>query len=53
MVSLGFIIFFIILFMAMWVLMFLFTIVVPGAIKLFLLNKFGPTWMKRLAGLVD
>jgi hypothetical protein len=53
MVSLGFIFFFIIFFMAMWVLMFLFTIVVPGAIKLYLLNKFGPTWAKRLAGLVD
>jgi hypothetical protein len=53
MVSLGVLFFFIILFMAMWLLMFLFIIVVPGSIKLFLLNKFGPTWAKKLAGLVD
>lgn len=53
MVSLGVLFFFFIFFMAMWVLMFLFTIVVPGAIQLFLLNKFGPTWAKRLAGLED
>jgi uncharacterized membrane-anchored protein len=53
MVSLGLIFFFIIFFMAMWLLVFLFTVVVPASIKLFLLNKFGPTWAKRLAGLVD
>jgi len=53
MVSAGVVFFFIIFFMAMWLLVFLFTIVVPGSIKLFLLNKFGPTWAKRLAGLVD
>ena len=51
MVSLGFISFFIIFFMAMWVLIFLFTVVVPGSLKLFLLNKFGPKWAKDLAGL--
>ncbi len=53
MVSLGVLFFFFIFFMAMWVLMFLFTVVVPGSIKLFLLNKFGPTWAKRLAGLEE
>ncbi|MGB0887949.1 MAG: hypothetical protein ACPGSL_07495 [Vicingaceae bacterium] len=53
MVSLGVLFFLFIFFMAMWVLMFLFTIVVPGSIKLFLLNKFGPTWAKRLAGLEE
>lgn len=51
MVSLGFILFFIIFFMAMWLLIFLFTVVIPGSIKLYLLNKFGPTWAKKLAGL--
>ncbi|MCB0402538.1 MAG: hypothetical protein KDD41_10675 [Flavobacteriales bacterium] len=51
MVALGFILFFVIFFMAMWLLVFLFTVVVPGSIKLFLLNKFGPTWAKKLAGL--
>ena len=51
--SLGFLFFFIIFFMAMWLLVFLFTVVVPGSIKLFLLNKFGPKWAKRLAGLID
>ena len=53
MASLGLLFFFFILFLAMWVLMFLFTVVVPGAIKLALLNKFGPTWAKRLAGLEE
>jgi hypothetical protein len=53
MVTLGYLFFFFILFLAFWVLLFLFTIVVPGAIKLSLLNKFGPTWAKRLAGLED
>lgn len=53
MASVGILFFFFIFFMAMWVLMFLFTIVVPGSIKLFLLNKFGPTWAKRLAGLEE
>jgi hypothetical protein len=39
--------------MAFWVLLFLFTVVVPASIKLFLLNKFGPTWAKEMAGLKD
>ena len=51
MVNLGLIFFFFIFFMAMWLLVFLFTVVVPGSIKLFMLNKFGPTWAKKLAGL--
>lgn len=51
MVSLGFILFFCIFFMAMWLLIFLFTVVVPASLKLFLLNKFGPKWAKDLAGL--
>jgi len=53
MVMAGVLFFFLIFFMAMWMLVFLFTVVVPGSIKLFLLNKYGPTWAKRLAGLVD
>ena len=52
-VALGWILFFAVFLMAMWVLLFCFTIVVPASIKLFLLNKYGPTWMKRLAGLED
>tara|TARA_B100000809_G_scaffold168942_1_gene166259 strand:- start:13059 stop:13220 length:162 start_codon:yes stop_codon:yes gene_type:complete len=53
MVSLGFIFFFFILFMAFWVLLFLFTVVVPASIQLFILNKFGPPWAKEMAGLKD
>lgn len=52
-VALGWIIFFVVFFGAFWVLLFLFTVVVPASIKLFLLNKFGPTWMKKLAGLEE
>ena len=53
MVALGWILAFCVIFMAFWCLMFLFMIVVPGSIKLFLLNKIGPRWAKRLAGLED
>jgi len=53
MVTLGLIFFFIILFMAFWVLMFLFIVVVPGSIQFFVLNKFGPSWAKKLAGLEE
>jgi len=50
MVSLGFLFFFIIFFMAMWLLVFLFTVVVPGSIKLAILNKMAPRLVERLAG---
>ncbi len=51
--ALGWIIAFSVIFMAFWCLIFLFAVVVPGSIKLFLLNKFGPTWAKKLAGLEE
>lgn len=50
MVSLGFLFFFIIFFMAMWLLVFLFTVVVPGSIKLAMINKIAPRLVERLAG---
>lgn len=51
MIALGWVFFFAILFMAMWCLIFLFTVVVPGSIKLFMINKFAPKFIKELAGL--
>ena len=51
MVALGWIFFFCIFFMAMWLLMFLFTIVVPGSLKLFFLHKIAPKHVRELAGL--
>ncbi|MBW6484037.1 MAG: hypothetical protein K0B10_13375 [Vicingaceae bacterium] len=53
MVALGWVFFFFIFFMAMWILMFLFTIVVPGSIKLYLINKVAPKFIRELAGLED
>lgn len=53
MVSLGWIFFFVIFLMALWMLLFLFTIVVPGSIKLFMLNKMAPKFIRELAGLED
>lgn len=53
MVSLGFILFFVIFLMAMWLLVFLFTVVVPGSLKLFLLNKVAPRFIRELAGLEE
>ncbi|MCB9360683.1 MAG: hypothetical protein H6587_03520 [Flavobacteriales bacterium] len=50
MVSLGFLLFFIFFFMAMWCLVFLFTVAVPGAIKLAILNKVAPRFVESLAG---
>jgi len=50
MVSLGFLFFLIIFFMAMWMLVFLFTVVVPGSMKLAMLNKIAPRLVERLAG---
>jgi hypothetical protein len=53
MITLGWIFFFAIFLMALWMLLFLFTIVVPGSIKLFFLNKLAPKFMRELAGLED
>lgn len=53
MVSLGWIFFFVIFLGAFWVLLFLFTIVVPGAINLFFLNKIAPKFVKDLADSLD
>ncbi len=53
MVSLGWIFFFVIFLMALWMLVFLFTVVVPGSIKLFMLNKMAPKFIRELAGLED
>ena len=53
MVALGWLFFFFIFFLAMWVLLFLFTVVVPGSIKLFLLNKVAPKYIRELAGMED
>ena len=39
--------------MALWMLLFLFVIVVPGSIKLFFLNKLAPKFIRELAGLED
>jgi hypothetical protein len=52
-VALGWIFFFFIFFLAMWVLLFLFTVVVPGAIKLWMLNNIAPRFIRELAGLED
>lgn len=51
--TLGWVFFFFIMLLAMWVLMFLFTVVVPGALKLFFLNKFAPKFIRELAGMED
>ncbi len=51
--ALGWVFFFFIFFLAMWVLMFLFTVVVPGALNLFFLNKFAPKFIRELAGMED
>jgi len=53
MVLVGVLLFFLVFFGSFWILLFLFTVVVPSSIKLFLLKKYGPTWMKRLAELED
>jgi hypothetical protein len=53
MVAIGWILFFAVFFLAMWVLLFLFMVVVPGAIHLFLVNKIFPKFMRELAGLED
>ncbi|MCB0380919.1 MAG: hypothetical protein KDD24_06635 [Flavobacteriales bacterium] len=53
MVSLGWIFFFVIFLMALWMLIFLFTVVVPGSIKLFMLNKMAPKFIRELAGLEE
>lgn len=53
MIAIGWILFFGFFFMAMWVLLFGFVIMIPGAIKLFLLNKIAPKFIRELAGLED
>jgi len=53
MIALGWVFFFFIFFMAMWILVFLFTVVVPGSIKLWMLNKIAPRFIKELAGLEE
>lgn len=53
MITLGWIFFFAIFLMALWMLLFLFVIVVPGSIKLFFLNKLAPKFIRELAGLED
>ncbi|MCO6500336.1 MAG: hypothetical protein J5I47_08175 [Vicingus serpentipes] len=53
MIALGWVFFFFIFFMAMWILVFLFTVVVPGSIKLWMLNKIAPRFIRELAGLED
>ena len=50
MVGFGFVLFFFFFFMAMWCLLFLFTVVVPGSIKLAILGKVAPRLLERLAG---
>jgi len=52
-IALGWIFFFFVFFMAFWCLLFLFTIVVPGALKLWMLNKIAPKFMKKLAGIAE
>jgi len=52
-VAIGWVISFAVIFMAFWCLMFLFMIVVPGSIKLFMLNKLAPKFIRDLAGLKD
>jgi len=53
MIALGWVFFFAVFFMAMWCLIFLFTVVVPGSIKLYMLNNFAPKFIRELAGLED
>lgn len=53
MVAIGWILFFGFFLMAMWVLLFCFTVMVPGAIKLFFLNKLAPKFVRELAGLEE
>lgn len=53
MVMLGFLLFLCIFFMAMWLLVFLFTVVVPGSLKLFLIEKVAPKFVRELAGMED
>jgi hypothetical protein len=52
-IALGWLFFFFIFFLAMWVLLFLFTVVVPGSLQLFLLNKVAPKHIRELAGMED
>jgi len=52
-VALGWIFFFTVLLMAMWVLLFCFTVMIPNALQLFLLNKIAPKFIRELAGLED
>jgi len=52
-IALGWIFFFFIFFMAMWILIFLFTIIVPEAISLWMLNNIAPKFIRELAGLED
>jgi hypothetical protein len=53
MIALGWVFFFCVFLMAMWLLVFLFTVVVPGSLKLFMLNKFAPKFIRELAGLEE
>lgn len=53
MIALGWIFFFFIFFMAMWMLVFLFTVVVPGSIHLWAINNLAPKFIKELAGIED
>jgi hypothetical protein len=53
MVALGWILFFFVFFMAFWCLLFLFIIVIPGTLKLWLLNNVAPKFMRQLAGIED
>ncbi|MGB0882982.1 MAG: hypothetical protein ACPGSO_08500 [Vicingaceae bacterium] len=53
MVAIGWILFFFFFLMAMWCLLFCFTVMIPGALKLFMLNKFAPKFVRELAGLED
>jgi len=53
MVSLGLLFFLGVFFMAMWTLVFLFSIVIPMAINLSLLNVIAPKFVRKLSGLDD
>jgi len=53
MIALGWVFFFCIFFMAMWILLFLFTVVVPESISLWMLNNIAPRFIRKLAGLED
>jgi len=52
-VAIGWVISFAVIFMAFWCLMFLFMIVVPGTLKLWMLNNIAPRFIRELAGLED